>query len=57
MSMNKNDRDEKENRGGFSLSEIPIWVHVAILAVIALVVGFTAYKLIKWNAGTAETEE
>ena len=48
--------DSKNNDKKFNLSEIPLWVHIAVLAVIALVIAFTAYKLLKWNAGTAQTE-
>ena len=50
--MSKNNKVEREG----SFSEIPMWVHIAVLAVIALVIGFSAYKLIKWNSGTVETE-
>ncbi|WP_026517067.1 hypothetical protein [Butyrivibrio sp. MC2021] len=50
--MSKNNRNKKE----ISISEIPMWVHVSVLAVIVLVIGFSAYKLIKWNSGTVETE-
>ncbi|MBP3278053.1 MAG: SGNH/GDSL hydrolase family protein [Butyrivibrio sp.] len=54
--MSSEKRDENKKNGGFSLSEIPIWAHVAVLAVIAVVIIFTAYKLIKWNAGNVQTE-
>ena len=52
--MSNKDRDHKNEN--FSLAEVPVWVHGIALAVIALVVVFTAYKLIRWNAGTAKTE-
>lgn len=53
--MSKNDMNNEDNKG-FSLSNVPLWVHIVVLAVIALVVIFTIYKLLRWNAGTAETE-
>ena len=61
LRSTEKDRRDRRNRkstekGKFSLSEIPLWAHIAVLAVIGLVIAFTAYKLIKWNAGTVETE-
>ncbi len=41
----------------FSFSDIPTWVHVAIGAVIALVVVFSVVKLLIWNKGTAELDQ
>lgn len=41
----------------FSFSDIPTWVHVAIVAVIALVVVFSVVKLLIWNKGTAELDQ
>ena len=38
-------------------SGIPSWAYLCLLAVIAIVVVFSAYKLIVWNMGTARTEE
>ncbi|MBR1641504.1 MAG: SGNH/GDSL hydrolase family protein [Butyrivibrio sp.] len=61
LRSTEKDRRDRRNRkstekGKFSLSEIPLWAHIAVLVVIGLVIAFTAYKLIKWNAGTVETE-
>ena len=50
--MSKKNQRETES----FLTEIPMWVHISVLAVIALVIVFSAYKLIKWNQGTVETE-
>lgn len=36
--------------------QIPVYVHIIIAAVIVLVIGFSAYKLIRWNMGTVTTE-
>ncbi|WP_022779679.1 hypothetical protein [Butyrivibrio sp. AE3009] len=50
--MSKKRNTEKES----FLSEIPVWVHISVLAVIVVVIVFSLYKLIKWNSGTVETE-
>ena len=41
----------------FSYSDIPVWVHALIIAVIAAVVVFSVVKLIIWNKGTAELDQ
>ncbi|AOZ95556.1 SGNH/GDSL hydrolase family protein [Butyrivibrio hungatei] len=35
---------------------IPKWVHITAISVIALVLIFSIYKLVRWNMGTAKTE-
>ncbi len=50
------DRSDKRNKNTGGLSSIPLWVHIVIIAVIAGVVAFSAYKLLKWNAGTVKTQ-
>lgn len=50
--MNKKRNDERDGL----LTVIPMWVHVTVLAVIAIVIVFSVYKLIRWNSGTVETE-
>ncbi len=54
--MSRNDRNRRQDTEEFSISNIPMWVHIALIAVIVLIIGFTAFKLIKWNAGTVKTE-
>lgn len=51
---NRRDSEKRRNAGGHS--SVPMWVHITIIAVIALVIAFSVYKLLKWNAGTVETE-
>ncbi len=53
MSRN-NDRRRKARTEG--REPVPIWVHIAIVVVIGAVIAFSIYKLLKWNAGTVETE-
>ena len=38
------------------LLQIPMWVHIVAIAIIVGVLVFSAYKLLKWNMGTVETE-
>ncbi len=52
--MSRND-DRRNNRVERRES-IPIWVHIAVVVVIGAVIVFSVYKLLKWNAGTVETE-
>ncbi len=52
--MSKEERNKNEQRG--KISSIPLWVHLAVIAVIVLVIAFAVFKLLKWNAGTVETE-
>ena len=49
-------KSDKMKREASGLSSVPIWVHVAIIAVIVAVVTFSVYKLLKWNAGTVKTQ-
>ncbi len=56
FDMSENRKNSDNNNGGFRFTDVPRWVHIVILVVIVLVVAFSAYKLLKWNAGTAETE-
>jgi hypothetical protein len=53
-SDNRRGSDKRRNAGG--RSSVPMWVHITIVAVIAAVIVFSVYKLLKWNAGTVETE-
>ena len=53
MSKDRDQRDETMEEEG---SGIPSWVYKVLLGVIAVVVIFSAYKLIRWNMGTVETE-
>ena len=43
-------RDENDQR------QIPMWVHIALAVIIVGVLAFSAFKLWKWNMGTAKTE-
>jgi hypothetical protein len=53
--MSRND-DRRRKARKARRDSIPIWVHIAIVAVIGAVIAFSVYKLLKWNAGTVETE-
>ncbi len=53
---NMSDNKKKSDNRSFGLMNVPVWVHIAIIAVIVLIIAFSAYKLLKWNSGTAETE-
>ena len=53
VDMSK-DRDEREEK--FEQDGVPSWVFKVLLGVIIAVVIFSAYKLIRWNMGTAKTE-
>lgn len=46
-----------DNKKKFSISDVPAWVHVALVGVILLVVIFSVVKLLIWNKGTAEVQE
>ena len=41
----------------FDLSDIPVWVHITLGSIIAVVIIFSVYKLIRWNMGTAELDK
>jgi hypothetical protein len=47
---NKNNRNHRNGSG------IPVWVHIVLVSVIAVIVVFSVVKLLIWNSGTAETE-
>ena len=45
-------RDNNENK----IQQIPIWVHIILIAIIVGVLAFSGIKLWRWNQGTAKTE-
>ena len=51
MEKNKGSKKTSAKKNG-----IPAWVHIALIAVIVVVIAFSAYKLLRWNMGTAKTE-
>ena len=51
--MRESDGDKRQ----FTISDIPLWVHLAIGGVIAAVIIFAVVRLLIWNAGTAELDK
>ena len=56
MSRDQKNHGRDDNQSGFSITDIPVWVHITVAVVIVAVIAFSAYKLWRWNQGTAETE-
>ena len=56
MRDSRDDMRDSESKGKFDLSNVPIWVHILIIGIIAAVVIFSVVKLVIWNAGTAELD-
>ncbi len=50
------DKRRQDRHSQADRSSVPIWVHIALIVVMAAVIIFSVYKLLKWNAGTVETE-
>ena len=46
---------ESDNRQNLK-NQIPIWVHIILIAIIVGVLAFSGIKLWRWNQGTAKTE-
>lgn len=46
---------ESDNRQNLK-NQIPIWVHIILIAIIVGVLAFSVFKLWRWNQGTAKTE-
>ena len=51
------NKRRRTNNESFSFSDIPVWVHAVIIAVIAIVIVFSVVKLLIWNKGTAELDK
>ena len=45
-------KENNENK----FQQIPIWVHIILIAIIVGVLAFSGFKLWRWNQGTAKTE-
>ena len=56
MRDSRDDMRSTGSKGKFDLSNVPIWVHILIIGIIAAVVIFSVVKLVIWNAGTAELD-
>ena len=57
MRNSGDDMRNSESKGKFDLSNVPVWVHILIIGIIAAVVIFSIVKLVIWNAGTAELDK
>ena len=56
MRDSRDDMRDSESKRKFDVSNVPIWVHILIIGIIAAVVIFSVVKLVIWNAGTAELD-